>query len=55
MRRRARRETVFEQFHKPDAASGAGLRLAIVRQTARDRGGEARFVDGTAVEVRLRG
>jgi two-component system sensor histidine kinase TctE len=50
------RETVFERFHKLEATSpGAGLGLAIVRQTARNHGGEARFVDGAAVEVRLRG
>jgi len=50
------RETVFERFHKLDAASpGAGLGLAIVRQTARNHAGEARFADAAAVEVRLRG
>jgi len=50
------RETVFERFHKLEATSpGAGLGLAIVRQTARNHGGEARFVGGAAVEVRLRG
>lgn len=48
------REAVFERFHKLDAASGgAGLGLAIVRQTARAHGGEARFLDGAAVEVVL--
>ena len=48
------REAVFERFHKVDATSGgAGLGLAIVRQTARGHGGEARFVDGSVVEVRL--
>ena len=48
------REAVFERFHKLDAASGgAGLGLAIVRQTARGHGGEACFKDGAVVEVHL--
>jgi signal transduction histidine kinase len=48
------REIVFERFHKQSATSpGAGLGLAIVRQTARGHGGEARFVAPSAVEVRL--
>ncbi len=48
------REAVFERFHKLDAATGgAGLGLAIVRQTARGHGGEARFLDGASVEVVL--
>ncbi len=48
------RESVFERFHKLDAASsGAGLGLAIVRQAARGHGGEARFLDGAVVEVIL--
>ncbi len=48
------REAVFERFHKLDAASGgAGLGLAIVRQTARGHGGDARFLDVAAVEVTL--
>jgi two-component system sensor histidine kinase QseC len=50
----AAREQVFERFHKEDAASaGAGLGLAIVRQTARAHGGEARFADAAIIEVRL--
>ena len=49
------REVVFDRFHKLDAASGgAGLGLAIVRQTARGHGGEARFLDGAVVEIVLR-
>ncbi|MDR3510458.1 MAG: HAMP domain-containing sensor histidine kinase [Caulobacteraceae bacterium] len=50
----AARERVFERFHKQDAVSpGAGLGLAIVRQTARGHGGEAGFVGAAAIEVRL--
>ena len=46
------REAVFERFHALDpVAGGAGLGLAIVRQTARAHGGEARFLDGGVVEV----
>jgi two-component system sensor histidine kinase QseC len=49
-------ETMFERFHKGDGASpGAGLGLAIVRQTARGHGGEARFVAPAVVEVQLAG
>jgi two-component system, OmpR family, sensor histidine kinase TctE len=48
------REAVFERFHKCDAASaGAGLGLAIVRQTARGHGGEAAFAAAASVELRL--
>lgn len=48
------REAVFERFHKLGAASGgAGLGLAVVRQIARAHGGEARFLDGPVVEVRI--
>jgi two-component system sensor histidine kinase QseC len=48
------RERVFERFHTLDAAGrGAGLGLAIVRQTARAHGGEALFLDGAVVEVVL--
>jgi signal transduction histidine kinase len=39
------REAVFDRFRKADANSpGAGLGLAIVRQVARDHGGDAQFV-----------
>ena len=49
------REVVFERFHKLNAASaGAGLGLAIVRQTARGHGGDARVLDGAVIEVRLK-
>lgn len=52
----AAREAVFERFHKQNAASpGAGLGLAIVRQTARAHGGEARFAQPSAIEVTLAG
>ncbi len=48
------REAVFERFHKADAASpGAGLGLAIVRQIARNYGGDACFTGTATVEVRL--
>ncbi len=48
------REQVFERFHKVDGSTrGAGLGLAIVRQAARRHGGEARFLDGATVELRL--
>ena len=48
------REAVFERFHKADGASaGAGLGLAIVRQIARNHGGEACFMEAAMVEVRL--
>ena len=47
-------EAVFDRFHKIDGASpGAGLGLAIVRQTARSHGGDAVFVGPAMVEVRL--
>ena len=47
-------EAMFKRFHKGDAASpGAGLGLAIVRQIARNHGGEARFAAPATVEVRL--
>jgi two-component system sensor histidine kinase TctE len=50
------REAVFERFHKLDATSGgAGLGLAIARQTARGHGGEARFLEGAVVEIVLKG
>ncbi len=49
-------EAMFERFHKADGASpGAGLGLAIVRQTARNHAGEARFAAPATLEVRLRG
>jgi signal transduction histidine kinase len=39
----ADRERIFEPFYRrPDAADGAGLGLALVRQIARRHGGEAR-------------
>ena len=48
------REAVFERFHKLDASSsGAGLGLTVVRQIARAHGGEARFLDGSVVEIRI--
>ena len=50
------REEVFDRFRKGRAASpGAGLGLAIVRQVARDHGGDARFLPapGGRVEVVL--
>ena len=50
------REEVFDRFRKGRAASpGAGLGLAIVRQVARDHGGDVRFlpVPGGRVEVVL--
>src|SRR3954454_18691578 len=41
----ALRGEVFDRFRKGRAASpGAGLGLAIVRQVARDHGGDARFL-----------
>lgn len=47
-------EAVFDRFHKIDGASpGAGLGLAIVRQTARSHGGDATFIGPAMVEVRL--
>jgi two-component system sensor histidine kinase QseC len=52
----ALREEVFDRFRKGRAASpGAGLGLAIVRQVARDHGGDVRFlpVPGGRVEVVL--
>jgi two-component system sensor histidine kinase QseC len=52
----AAREDVFQRFHKLDANTpGAGLGLAIARQTARNQGGDAVFVAAATVEVRLRG
>ncbi len=50
---RERWNEVFQRFHKLDSNSpGAGLGLAIARQTARNQGGEASFVDPATVEVR---
>jgi two-component system, OmpR family, sensor histidine kinase TctE len=50
----AEREAMFERFRQRDASrGGAGLGLAIVRQAARNHGGEAHFVDASTVEVRL--
>ncbi len=47
-------ERVFERFQKLDPNSpGAGLGLAIVRQTARSLGGDARLIGAAAVEVVL--
>ncbi len=50
----AEREAMFERFRQRDASrGGAGLGLAIVRQAARNHGGEAHFVGASTVEVRL--
>jgi two-component system, OmpR family, sensor histidine kinase TctE len=48
------REAMFERFRQRDASrGGAGLGLAIVRQAARNHGGEARFTAAATVQVRL--
>ncbi len=57
------RERVFEPFHRPpgvsETGSGYGLGLALVRQIAREHGGEARCLarvgGGTVFEVDLAG
>lgn len=47
------REQVFERFGKMSGSTrGAGLGLAIVRQTAERHGGSARLFDAAVVEVR---
>lgn len=49
-----RQEAVFERFKKLDANShGAGLGLAIVRQTARAHGGDAFFVAPATIRLSL--
>jgi signal transduction histidine kinase len=55
-------ERIFDAFYRlpgADAASGAGLGLALVRQIARRHGGEARYVaregGGSCFEVELPG
>jgi signal transduction histidine kinase len=46
----AEREKLFEPFYRRSSASaGAGLGLAIVRQIARQHGGDARYEDGFVV------
>jgi signal transduction histidine kinase len=44
----AERDAVFEAFHRADrSGAGAGLGLAIVREVARQHGGDARVERGT--------
>jgi signal transduction histidine kinase len=48
------RERMFERFQQVDAGrGGAGLGLAIVRQAARNHGGDAHFIGAARVEVQL--
>jgi signal transduction histidine kinase len=50
----AEREKLFEPFYRrpgSSGATGAGLGLAIVRQIARQHGGDARYEDGFVVDL----
>jgi signal transduction histidine kinase len=50
----AERERLFEPFHRRPGsvrASGYGLGLSIVRQIARQHGGDARYEDGFIVDL----
>ena len=50
----AERERLFEPFYRRPGstkATGAGLGLSIVRQIARQHGGDARYEDGFIVDL----